>query len=123
MKLEKELRYNLPEIEVGPGFSTIQKDIKKSEENFQFLVDLDNKAKEKYDILGGYFSLTVADGKVPYQLVEINNKLAKVVRCAGICLDQYEDQILGNEAWIPLKKAEELINYQRRLSALFNKKQ
>ena len=70
-------------------------------------------------LLGGIIRLPVADGVVFYQITEVKNGLAFAKRCAGICLDMYEDDILGQGEWISEKKATELVNANRALEKLF----
>ena len=120
MKLEKQLTYNQPEIDIDNDFKDINKTIKISEDNLKLLKELSNKSIEKgYAILGGIFGLTVADGKVFYQVTEIKGNVAFVSRCAGICLDLYEDMLLGQGEWISTTKANELVHRERALNKLF----
>jgi len=120
MKLEKELTYNQPEFNLDKDFQDIDKTIKRADDNLQLLKDLARKSLEKGNqILGGYFGLTVADGRVFYQVTEIKGNNAFVKRCAGICLDLYEDDILGQGEWIALAKANDLVNRNRALEKLF----
>lgn len=123
MKLDKELTYNQPEANVD--FKDIKKAIKYSNDNYELLKALSKKAEEKYPKnlpLGGFFDLPVADGKVSYQITEVVGKRAFAKRCAGICLDFYEDMMLGQGAWISTDKANELVNRQRALIKLFGGK-
>ena len=120
MKLEKELTYNRHEIVVTGN--SIDDDIKNSEENLKHLKELAEKAENTHPLLGGIFSVSVADGKVFYQITEIKGKTAYANRCAGICLDEYSDMILGDGAWIPLNKANDFVVGYRALVKLFTKK-
>ena len=120
MKLEKELTYNQPEFNLDKDFQDIDKTIKKANDNLQLLKNLARKGLEKGNkVLGGFFGLTVADGRVFYQVTEIKGNIAFVKRCAGICLDLYEDNILGQGDWITLNKATALVNANRALEKLF----
>lgn len=120
MKLEKELTYNQSEIPMGNDWTA---DIITSEENLKLLKELAKKSLEKrYMLLGGIFRLTVADGVVFYQIVEVKNGRAFAKRCAGICLDMYEDNILGQGEWISEKKATDLVNGFRAMENLFGGK-
>ena len=118
MKLEKELTYNQPEVE----FTNFKGRFKKADKNVELLNELNKKSQERHNVLGGVFWRTVADGRVPYQVVEINNKTAVVKRCAGICLDLYEDSLLGSECELPVERVKMLVNQQRRLYELFGAK-
>lgn len=125
MKLEKELTYNQPEIDIDNGFKEINKAIATSKENLKLLKDLARKSLEKgNNVLGGIFGLNVADGRVFYQVTEIKKngdlpEVAFVKRCAGICLDLYQDDILGHGDWISLKKATEFVERHRALEKFF----
>lgn len=123
MKLEKELTYIQPEFNLDKDFQDIDKTIKRADDNLQLLKDLARKSLEKgHKVLGGFFGLTVADGRVFYQVTEIKGNIVFVKRCAGICLDLYEDDILGQGEWISLTKATELVNGNRALEKLFGGK-
>lgn len=117
--LEKELTYNKEEVSI-PG--QWKEESKQAKENFAFLEELDKKARERYPILGGYFTLPVADGKVCYQVVAVTERTATVKRCAGICLDEYADMILGYGATMSLQRASELVRGTRALNDLFSKR-
>lgn len=125
MKLEKELTYNQPEIDIDNGFEDIDKTRAYSKDNLKLLKELARKSLKKgYKVLGGFFSLNVADGRVFYQITEIqtNGNLPTVAfakRCAGICLDLYQDDVLGQGDWITLNKATELVERNRALEKLF----
>jgi hypothetical protein len=47
MKLEKELTYNQPEIDIDNGFKEINKAIATSKENLKLLKDLARKSLDK----------------------------------------------------------------------------
>lgn len=120
MKLEKELTYNQPEFNIDTDFQEIDKTIASSEANLKLLKDLSRKSLEKGNqVLGGIFGLNVADGRVFYQITETKGNTAFAKRCAGICLDLYEDNVLGQGDWITLNKANELVARHRALEKLF----
>lgn len=121
MKLDKELTYNQPEVDILNGFKEIDKSIAKSNDNFELLKKLSGEARVKYpnSPLGGFFNLNVADGRVQYQITEIKGNTAYAKLCHGICLDMYQDDILGDGDWISLKKATELVNGQIAMAKLF----
>jgi hypothetical protein len=79
--------------------------------NLQHLQRIDRAAKDaRTGLLFRYFKVPVADGAAYYQVVKVNKNTAKVKWCYGICLDDYVDEILGEGASIPIKKAEELVS-------------
>ncbi len=122
MKLEKELTYNQSEFNLDTDYNPaeIDKTIKKADDNHKVLKDLAKKSQEKgHKVLGGFFGLNVADGMVYYQVTEIKGNIAFVKRCAGICLDFYQDNVLGQGEWITLNKATELVERNRALEKLF----
>lgn len=121
MKLEKELTYNQREFENDDFGKSIDETIMMSNDNLKLLKELAKKSLEKrYMLLGGIFRLTVADGVVFYQIVEVTtNGWAFAKRCAGICLDMYEDDILGQGEWISEDKATKLVNGFRAMEKLF----
>lgn len=123
MKLDKELTYNQPEVDILNGFKEIDKSIAKSNDNFELLKKLSEEAHVKYpnSPLGGFFNLNVADGRVQYQITEIKGNTAYAKLCHGICLDMYQDDILGDGDWISLKKATELVNGQIAMAKLFRR--
>ena len=54
-----------------------------------------------------------------YQVTEIKGNTAFVNRCGGICLDLYQDDILGHGDGISLKKATEFVERHRALEKFF----
>mgnify|MGYP000187416231 CR=1 FL=1 len=96
---------------------------KLEDDNFELLKKLSEEAHVKYpnSPLGGFFNLNVADGRVQYQITEIKGNTAYAKLCHGICLDMYQDDILGDGDWISLKKATELVNGQIAMAKLFRR--
>ena len=94
------------------GWSRVDEIIENADKNLQYLIDIDTKQKADGKVLYRYFSLPCCDSTVYYQITKIDEELCKVEWCKGICLDEYEDNVLGKEAFIMLAKAEELI-YQK----------
>ena len=87
-----------------------RQDMTNSRLNFDHLKQIDAAAQRAgVSPLYRCFSLTVADGKVHYQVVRVKKKTAVVKLCDGICLDDYCDQVLGEESEISLSKVKELI--------------
>jgi len=123
MKLEQELTYNQREFENDDFGKDIGETIKMSDDNLKLLKELARKSLEKrYMLLGGIIRLPVADGVVFYQITEVKNGWAFAKRCAGICLDMYEDDLLGQGEWISENKATELVNGFRAMEKLFGGK-
>lgn len=119
--LPEEFIYSKEEID----FSKINIDeaIDKSEQNLELLKSLSQKAEENgYEVLGGYFHLPVADGRVFHQAVAYNKqaKLYFVKRCAGICLDEYYDSYIGEGEWLNASWVEDRIKGQKAMKKLFS---
>ena len=91
-----------------------------SNKNLDELHSLDKQAQEQNSIVGRFFSLPVADGRVFYQVTALKRNKCTVTICEGICLDGYSDNILGEESELPLKKTEELIQRDKILKQLFH---
>lgn len=122
--LPDEFVYNQPEVEIQAGFSNIDEQIQKSNDNFKLLKELGKKSQEAgHEVLGGYFSMVVADGKVWHQVTAYNKtaKLYFVKRCAGICLDEYYDQYIGESEWLKAEFVEDKVKGQRAMEKLFSK--
>lgn len=117
MKLPKEYTYDRPEFDMDKWDTDAF--LKMAEENLIHLKDLEKKCSERFALVGSIIQVPVADGTVFYQVVETNNKTATVKRCAGICLDLYEDMILGQECTLPYNRIEQMVNQRRALNKLF----
>ena len=118
--LPQEFVYNQPEVDL----SNIDEAIDKSEQNLELLKSLSEKAEEAgHEVLGGYFHLPVADGRVFHQAVAYNKqaKLYFVKRCAGICLDEYFDSYIGEGEWLNGNWVEDRIKGQKAMGKLFSK--
>lgn len=118
--LPQEFVYDQPEVDL----SNIDEAIAKSEQNFELLKSLGEKAeKEGFEVLGGYFFLPVADGRVWHQAVAYNKqaKLYFVKRCNGICLDEYFDSYIGEGEWLNADWVEARIKGQKAMEKLFSK--
>jgi hypothetical protein len=63
----------------------------------------------------------VADGYAYYQIVKVSKKNATVKLCRGICLDEWTDNLLGEECTIPLCLVESLIGQKDALNKLFGR--
>ena len=117
--LPEELVYNQPEVDI----SKIDEAIKNSNDNLKLLKELRTKSEEKgFDILGGYFSMPVADGTVFHQVILYNKKedLYFVKRCAGICFDEYYDQYIGYGEWLKSDFVEDKVLGTKAMEKLFS---
>lgn len=104
------------------GFARINEMIENSNKNLAHLDAIDSFAKKQRQLLYRYFSTPVADGKVYYQIVKVTKTTATVKICGGICLDEYVDNILGEEATMPLARAKQLVEQKDALNELFSRK-
>jgi hypothetical protein len=85
--------------------------------NLDVLEDIDKRAKkiEKNNILFRYFTESVADGRVFYQVTDFttdkkgNYDKVYVSYCEGTCLDMYEHNYFGQGRWIDASYAIERI--------------
>ena len=102
------------------NWDDIDEIISNSKKNLKHLQEID-KTQPEGSILHRYFSLPVADGMAHYQIVKINKATCKVKICNGICLDNYQDYTLGEEATISLATATSQVNRRLGLEKLFSK--
>jgi hypothetical protein len=121
MKLPIEYTYDRPEFDYDNKFDVVER-IKRSEENLTHLLELEKKCQERFALVGGFICVPVADGQVFYQVVETNEKTATVKRCAGICLDLYEDMILGQGCTLPYDRVAQMVAQRRAMNKLFGRK-
>ncbi len=121
MKLPIEYTYDRPEFDIDNKFD-VDEFIKRSEDNYAHLEDLEKKCAERFALVGSFIRVPVADGVVFYQVVETNEKTATVKRCAGICLDLYEDMILGQGCTLPYDRVAQMVAQRRALNKLFGRK-
>lgn len=112
-----------PKFAVGEDWSKIDEMIAATEKNLEHLQAIDSFAKKKRQLLYRYFYCCVGDGRCYYQITKVTKTTATVTLCAGIDLDNWVDQILGEESTLPLAKAEQLVNSRQALEDLFSKKQ
>jgi hypothetical protein len=101
------------------GFDKIREVCQNSERNLDELKRIDKQARENGTLLYRYFSTPVADGRAYYQITRVKKSTCVLTRCEGICLDEYADNILGDECEMPLKKVEEFVNRQQAINRLF----
>ena len=100
-------------------YSNIDKLIENSQKNHEHLKEIDKKQKAKGTILFRHFTVPVADGYSYYQITKVGKKTATVELCGGICLDEYQDMILGESATISLDIAKSQIERMDALYKLF----
>ena len=93
------------ETEISPNLE-IKEAIKVSLKNYEKLLTIDDEAKTNGEILYRHFSVPVNDGKAYYQITKINRRTVHINRCKGINLDEYADDILGDEHTISMSLAE-----------------
>ena len=93
--------------------------IDNSKLNFEHLKHIDRLVKAEGGLLHRSFNTPVADGRAYYQITRIKKKTAVVKICPGICLDEYRDNILGDECEIPLSKAKQLVWQMDALARIF----
>jgi hypothetical protein len=92
-----------------------------SDHNLNVLEGIDKEQKAKGEILWRYFRRNVADGYAYYQIIKVTKKTATIKVCRGICLDEWTDNMLGEENTLPLKMIEELMYSRDALETLFGK--
>lgn len=118
--MSKELIYNRPKVEMNT--KDINEWLNKLDANFKYLSELDKTAPAKTSPLYGFFMEPVADGQVPYQVIDIKGNQAKIKLCEGICGDDYVHPYFGYEKWIDLQYAKDKVNGRRAMEKLFSKK-
>jgi hypothetical protein len=92
-----------------------------SEHNLNVLEGIDREQKAKGEILWRYFKRQIADGYAFYQIIKVTKKTAVVKICRGICLDEWTDNLLGEECSLPIQKVQELMYNRDVLDNLFSK--
>jgi len=92
-----------------------------SDNNLNVLEGIDREQKAKGEILWRYFRRNVADGYAYYQIIKVTKKTAVVKICRGICLDEWTDNLLGEECSLPIQKVQELMYNRDALDNLFSK--
>ena len=122
MKLDSKLLYSEPEVDWSIG---VDEAIKKSKDNLNKLISLSIQAQPKHPYLGNYFRLNVADGYVYYQIIEYDKKKEKYlcIRCAGICLDEWQDNYIGESRWVDADYVESNIHWRINMEKLFSQKE
>ena len=90
-----------------------------SEHNFNVLEGIDKEQRDKGLLLWRNFRRNVADGYAYYQIVKVTKKTATIVVCRGICLDEWTDNMLGEECELPIKIVSDLIEQKDAMNRLF----
>lgn len=95
--------------------------VKNSDLNFKELKRINDEQKQlnPESLLYRYFALPVADGRAYYQVTRVKTKKCVVTRCSGICLDEYADNILGDECELSLAQTKQLVLRQQNIDAIF----
>lgn len=120
MKLQEDLIYKAIPIP-DHTWKNIDDAIKISEQNFARLKEIDKIAKQNQTILGRFISTNVADGMAYYQVQEIKKEKCYIVRCAGICLDEWEDNMFGQGCVLLTNNVNRLIGQREALEKLFGR--
>jgi hypothetical protein len=103
-------------------FSDIDQTIKNSNANLAHLKSIDKAQNEKGEnLLYRYFNRQVADGYAWYQVTKVTQKTATVKWCDGICLDDYQDMMLGDEATLSRVMVEKLVSSRIAMDKLFSR--
>ncbi len=103
-------------------YSNIDVSIENSEKNLAHLKSIDKAQEAKGEkLLYRYFSRPVADGLAWYQVTKVTKKAVKVEWCDGICLDNYQDYMIGDEATLPVDMIANLIESRIALDKLFSR--
>ena len=103
-------------------WSNIDQIIKNSETNLNHLKSIDRAQAEKGEqLLYRYFSRPVADGLAWYQVTKVTPRTATVTLCTGICLDDYQDMLLGEENTVPRNAIENLVSSRIAMEELFSR--
>lgn len=101
------------------GFDRIRELRQNLEKNLAELKRIDKESMEKGTLLYRYFSTPVADGRAFYQVTKMGKKTCTLTRCAGICPDEYRDNILGDETEMSITKVKPFIEGQQAINRLF----
>ena len=106
-------------------FPTDLNDWEKSYENIKhnlhILEGIDREQRRKGEILWRYFKRPVADGYAYYQVVKVTKKTALIKICRGVALDEWTDNLLGEECSLPIEKVQEIIYNYDVLENLFGR--
>ena len=101
-------------------WSNIDQCVENSKINLKHLQDIDKAQEAKGEpLLYRHFHRPVADGRAWYQVTKVTPRTATVTWCEGICLDDYVDMMLGEEAKLPRDMVENLVNGRIALEKLF----
>ena len=103
-------------------YSNIDVSIENSEKNLAHLKSIDKAQEAKGEkLLYRYFYRPVADGRAWYQVTKVTARTATVTWCDGICLDDYQDYMIGDEATLPVDMIANLIESRIALDKLFSR--
>jgi len=103
-------------------YSDIDVSIENSEKNLAHLKSIDKVQEAKGEnLLYRYFSRPVADGMAWYQVTKVTKSMATVQWCDGICLDNYQDGMLGDGTSIPINMAFNMVDLRIQMDKLFSR--
>lgn len=103
-------------------YSDIDVSIENSEKNLAHLKAIDKVQEAKGEkLLYRYFSRPVADGMAWYQVVKVTSKTASIQWCDGICLDNYQDGMLGDGVTLPVDMVFNMVDLRIKMDELFSR--
>ena len=103
-------------------YSDIDVSIENSEKNLAHLKSIDKIQEAKGEnLLYRYFSRPVADGMAWYQVTKVTSKTATVQWCDGICLDNYQDGMLGYGGTVPVDMVFNMVDLRIQMDKLFSR--
>jgi hypothetical protein len=103
-------------------YSDIDVSIENSEKNLAHLKSIDKIQEAKGEsLLYRYFSRPVADGMAWYQVTKATTTTATVQWCDGICLDNYQDGMLGYGGTVPIDMVFNMVSLRIEMDKLFSR--
>jgi hypothetical protein len=103
-------------------YSNIDVSVENSVKNLAHLKSIDQAQEAKGEkLLYRYFARPVADGMAWYQVTKVTKKTATVQWCDGICLDNYQDYMIGDGATLPIDMIDGLVSARINWDKLFSR--
>ena len=103
-------------------YSDIDVSIENSEKNLTHLKSIDKiQEANGENLLYRYFFRPVADGNAWYQVTNVTSKTATVQWCDGICLDNYQDGMLGYGGTVPIDMVSNMVSLRIEMDKLFSR--
>lgn len=90
-------------------------------ENWKQLNDIDQKAKEKGELLYRYITEPIADGQAVYQIIRVNKRTVRIRVCTGLG-DDWQIPYWGKETTIDKKYAVQKVAQRDVWAEIFTKK-